>query len=52
LNGGSDLQTVLDKVEPNDGKIIVPKTQISQEMGYFGIFIDSEGNKIVAHSSN
>jgi uncharacterized protein len=52
LNAGSDLQTVLDKVEPNNGKIIVPKTQISPEMGYFGMFIDTEGNKMAVHSSN
>jgi len=50
LNGGNDLQTVLDKVESNNGKVIVPKTQISPEMGYFGIFIDSEGNKMAVHS--
>ena len=52
LNGGNDLQIVLDKVEPNNGKIIVPKTQISPEMGYFGLFIDTEGNKMAVHSSN
>lgn len=52
LNGGNDLQTVLDKVEPNNGKIIVPKTQISPEMGYFGMFIDTEGNKMAVHSIN
>ncbi len=52
LNGGSDLQTVLDKVENNNGKVIVPKTQISPEMGYFGMFIDTEGNKMAVHSSN
>lgn len=50
LNGGNDLQTVLDKVESNNGKVIVPKTQISPEMGYFGMFIDSEGNKMAIHS--
>ena len=50
LNGGDDLQTVLDKVESNNGKVIVPKTQISPEMGYFGMFIDSEGNKMAVHS--
>lgn len=50
LNGGNDLQNVLDKIEANKGKIIVPKTQISPEMGYFGIFIDTEGNKIAVHS--
>lgn len=50
LNGGRDLQLVLDKIEPNNAKVIVPKTQISPEMGYFGIFIDTEGNKIAVHS--
>jgi len=50
LIGGNDLQTVLDKIENNNGKIIVPKTQISPELGYFGMFIDTEGNKIAVHS--
>lgn len=52
LNGGNDLQIVLDKIEANNGKVIVPKTQISPEMGYFGMFIDTEGNKIAVHSIN
>jgi predicted enzyme related to lactoylglutathione lyase len=51
LNGGNDLQAVLDKVESNNGKVIVPKTQISPEMGYFGMFIDTEGNKMAVHSN-
>jgi len=50
LNGGNDLQTVLDKVENNNCKVIVPKTQISPEMGYFAMFIDIEGNKMAVHS--
>lgn len=50
LNGGHDLQIILDRVEPSNGKIIVPKTQISPEMGYFGMFIDTEGNKMAVHS--
>lgn len=52
LNGGMDLQSVLDKVESNKGIVILPKTQISPEMGYFGLFIDSEGNKMAVHSIN
>lgn len=52
LNGGNDLQTVLDKIESNSGKIIIPKTKISVEMGYFGMFIDTEGNKMAVHSIN
>ncbi len=50
LNGGKDLQNVLNKIEKNSGKVIVPKTQISPEMGYFGMFIDTEGNKMAVHS--
>lgn len=50
LNGGSDLEIVLNKVKNSNGKVIVPKTLISPEMGYFGMFIDSEGNKMAVHS--
>ncbi len=48
----NDLQMVLDKIEANNGKVIVPKTQISPEMGYFGMFIDTEGNKMAVQSIN
>ena len=52
LNGGNDLQSVLDRVGANKGTVIVPKTQISPEMGFFGMFIDTEGNKMAIHSIN
>ncbi len=52
LNGGDNLETILNKVEANNGKIIVPKTQISPDMGYFALFIDTEGNKLGLHSPN
>ncbi len=52
LNGGNDLQTVLDRVESNRGKVILSKTHINPEMGYFGMFIDTEGNKMAVHSIN
>lgn len=52
LYGGNDLQNVLDKIESNKGKIIVPKTHISPEVGYIAMFIDSEGNKMALHSIN
>lgn len=50
LNGGENLQLILNKVEKCDGKIIVPKTHISPEMGYFAMFLDTEGNKLALHS--
>jgi predicted enzyme related to lactoylglutathione lyase len=52
LNGGDNLQVILDRVEANNGKIIVPKTQISPEMGFYALFIDTEGNRLGLHSAN
>ena len=51
LNAGNDLQPMLDKVAQNGGQVIVPKTEISPEMGYFALFIDTEGNKLGLHSA-
>lgn len=51
LNAGKDLQPMLDKVAQNGGQVIVPKTKISPEMGYFALFIDTEGNKLGLHSA-
>jgi len=50
FNAGNDLQPTLDTIAPNGGKVIVAKTEISPEMGFFALFIDSEGNKIGLHS--
>ncbi|WP_205728971.1 VOC family protein [Flagellimonas onchidii] len=52
LNGGNDLKVILDKVESSGGKILIPKTPHADEVGFFAIFIDSEGNKIGLHSPN
>ncbi len=50
LNGGDDLSLPLSKVEKAGGKILVPKTLITEEIGYFAIFMDTEGNKVALHS--
>jgi predicted enzyme related to lactoylglutathione lyase len=50
LNGGKDLSVVLDRVEKAGGKIMLPKTKIDDEMGYYAIFNDCEGNKVGLHS--
>ncbi|WP_243396961.1 VOC family protein [Flagellimonas pacifica] len=46
----SDVQNEMDRVEAAGGKILKPKTQISPEVGYMGLFLDSEGNRIALHS--
>lgn len=50
LNAGDDLQITLDKIISSGGKVVVPKTQISPEMGFFAMFTDTEGNKLGLHS--
>jgi len=52
LNGGNNLQTILDKVEDSGGKIITPKTPHADESGFFALFQDTEGNKLGLHSPN
>lgn len=46
-----DLQTELDRIEGAGGKILQPKTQISPEHGYMGVFEDCEGNRVALHSN-
>lgn len=50
LNGNPDVQKVLDKVKDAGGKIVVPKTDITEGFGFMGVFIDTEGNRIGLHS--
>lgn len=52
LNAGDDLAKVLGRVEEAGGKILMPKTKISGEAGFFALFIDSQGNKLALHSKH
>jgi predicted enzyme related to lactoylglutathione lyase len=52
LNCQPDLQIVLNKVEGAGGKICMQKTLISpeQNLGYWAIVTDTEGNRVALHS--
>lgn len=50
LNGGKDLAGPLSRVEKAGGKVLMPKTKVSDEVGYMAIFIDTEGNRVALHS--
>ena len=52
LNGGDDLQPMLAKVEAAGGKILMPKTAISSEIGFMAAFLDTEGNRISLYSKH
>ncbi len=52
LNGGEDLNIVLAKVNEAGGRVVMEKTFLSETVGYFAMFIDSEGNRLALHSKN
>jgi len=52
LNGNPDLANALAKVEAAGGKVIMPKTKISDEIGCMAFFIDTEVNNVALHSNN
>ena len=51
LNGNPDLDNVLSKIPGAGGSVVMPKTQISPEIGYMAFFIDTEGNNVALHSN-
>jgi len=52
FNAGTDLQIALNKIESNGGKIVVPRTDIGSGMGFYAMFMDTEGNKVGLHSKS
>lgn len=50
LNANPDVQLVLDRVENAGGQILVQKTPVSDDFGFIGVIIDSEGNRVALHS--
>lgn len=52
LNGNPDLDNALSKIEKSGGKVLMPKTLITPEIGYMAFFTDTEGNRVALHSQN
>ena len=52
LNANPNIQTVIDRIDAAGGKVLMPKTQISPEIGYMAFFMDTEGNKVGLHAQN
>ena len=50
LDGGDDLSKILARVKKAGGKVLVEKTFLAKEAGYFALFTDSEGNRIGVQS--
>ena len=52
LNGNPDLSHALSKVEAAGGKVLMPKTKISDDIGFMALLSDSEGNAVALHSNH
>jgi predicted enzyme related to lactoylglutathione lyase len=54
LNAQPDLQIILDRVEAAGGTILKTKTLVSEEqnLGYWALIKDTEGNRVALHSMN
>jgi predicted enzyme related to lactoylglutathione lyase len=52
LNANPSIQTVIEKIEKAGGKVLMPRTQISEDVGYMAFFTDTEGNRMALHAAN
>jgi Predicted enzyme related to lactoylglutathione lyase len=50
LSAGEDLSPMLARVEEAGGKVVQPKTDIGGDMGFYALFLDSEGNRVGLYS--
>lgn len=50
LNCQPDLQVVLDRVADAGGEVLVLKTAIGPDLGYWALIKDCEGNRVALHS--
>ncbi|HNF72254.1 MAG TPA: VOC family protein, partial [Chitinophagaceae bacterium] len=50
LNANPDLNLALDRATRAGGKVIVPKTLINAEAGYYAFIVDTEGNRVALYS--
>ena len=50
LSGGADLIVAPDRVDDAGGTILLGKTPIGPELGYYARFLDTEGNRLALHS--
>lgn len=46
FNAEPGIDAWIARIEQAGGRIVVPKTRISPERGFFAYFIDSEGNRV------
>lgn len=50
LNADRIIDDVLGRIEKAGGKIVMPKMQVTEEIGHVASFTDTEGNKVALHA--
>lgn len=50
LNADGIIDEVISRIDKAGGKVVVPRTPITPEIGDFAIFMDTEGNKVALHT--
>ncbi len=50
LNVGADLDEALAKINVAGGQILMGKTLIMEDEGYYALILDSEGNRLALYS--
>ena len=49
LNAGPSLELLLGRVADGGGRVVMGRTLISEDSGWFALFIDTEGNRLALH---
>lgn len=50
LNADGIIDDVLKRIEKAGGKVIMPRTNVTPEIGDIAMFFDTEGNKVALHT--
>lgn len=50
LNADPELDKALERVRAAGGEILVPRTELPDDIGCFAVFRDSEGNRVGLHA--
>lgn len=50
LNADPQLDQALERVKAAGGEILVPRTELPDDIGCFALFRDSEGNRVGLHA--
>ena len=45
------IHTAAEEIKKAGGKVLMPKTKISDELGFMAFFVDSEKNTVALHSN-